>query len=204
MKKPQIIPKKLVSAEKPKVSAETNFFDCLCFYCKKNKAKFKFKNGNYCCQETWQACKSKTVSVSRIIDEKMEKIVKDLQKSNPEFNPEKGLVIRKRKGKRRKRLQKGTYVSLVAGSVELDSGWEFRYAIYLDSLGVKWERNTKKFQYFFKGKYRNYIPDFYVHDWDEYVEIKGRKKPMDDAKWRDFPHKLKVLQLKELKLLKLL
>lgn len=203
-KKVKIIKKKVVDTDKLKKSVSTTFFDCLCFYCKKNKAKFIFKNGNYCCELTWQQCKSKNISTKRIIDEKMDSLVEKIQSDNKDFDVAKGIIIRKRKGKRRKRIQKGQYISPIAGTVELDSGWEFRYAIYLDSLGVKWERNTKKFPYFFKGKSRNYIPDFYVHDWNEYIEIKGRKKAMDEAKWRDFPHKLKILQLKELKILKLL
>jgi len=85
------------------------------------------------------------------------------------------------------------YVSPIAGRVYLDSSYEVRYAEYLDKNNIKWIRNTKRFPYIFENKERNYIPDFYLVEANEYIETKGYKTEQDKAKWSHFPHKLKVL-----------
>lgn len=70
-----------------------------------------------------------------------------------------------------KRPKKTTYKGYV-----MDSGAELAFAKLLDQFGVKWEKNTtKKFPYkTAKGYIRKYIPDFYLEEYDEWVEIKGR------------------------------
>lgn len=54
-----------------------------------------------------------------------------------------------------------------------DSPYEIDIAKYLDKLGIKWKRNTKRFYYIFEGQKRYYIPDFYIEDKDLYLEAKG-------------------------------
>lgn len=84
-----------------------------------------------------------------------------------------------------------------------DSGWEVLYAKFLDENQIKWERNTLQFQYTFEGKNRKYFPDFYLPETKEFIEIKGFKRPRDEAKWSQFPKdlKLKVLLKNDLKAL---
>lgn len=45
----------------------------------------------------------------------------------------------------------------------------------LDELNVKWKRDKSiKLKYLSKsGRKRNYIPDFYLPDYDIYIEVKG-------------------------------
>lgn len=78
--------------------------------------------------------------------------------------------------------------------------WELNYAIYLDkTLGKnKWKKNRNKFYYFFNNENHFYTPDFYLIEDDCYIEIKGYETEKDRAKWKQFPHKLKVLKGKEL------
>lgn len=87
---------------------------------------------------------------------------------------------------------------------DLHGSWELKYAQYLDANNIKWVRNKDSFKYFFDGKERNYTPDFYLIDTDEYIEIKGYTTKKDEAKWKAFPHKLVVLKYKELKVLGIL
>ena len=75
----------------------------------------------------------------------------------------------------------------------MDSSYELEYAKWLDKNKIKWIKNKIKFPYIFEGKERYYIPDFYLPDTDEYIEIKGFKTDKDDAKWKYFPYSLKVL-----------
>ena len=82
------------------------------------------------------------------------------------------------------RCKKIKYVSNVAGEVSLDGTWELLVAKYLDLLNVKWERNRLRFEYIhLNGKASHYTPDFYVQDWDSFIEVKGYETDLDRCKW---------------------
>jgi hypothetical protein len=87
---------------------------------------------------------------------------------------------------------------------DLHGSWELAYAKYLDSNNIKWIRNIDSFVYNFEDKDRRYTPDFYLPIEDEYVEIKGYKTKKDDAKWTQFPKKLKILMHYDLKKLNII
>jgi len=59
---------------------------------------------------------------------------------------------------------------------QMDSGAETGFAIFLDKNNIKWEKNkTIFFQYTdLKGKERKYYPDFYLPEYNQWVEIKGK------------------------------
>jgi hypothetical protein len=92
------------------------------------------------------------------------------------------------------RTKKLDYESHVAGKIKVDGNWELKVAIYLDDIGVKWIRNKKRFDYFnsLKNKMSTYCPDFYVYDWDIFIEVKGYKTELDDIKWSQFKEKLEI------------
>lgn len=96
------------------------------------------------------------------------------------------------------RGKKQWYESPIAGSVYLRSSYELEYVKYLDKNNIKWKANYKKFPYTFNNKIRNYYPDFYLIDSQEYIEIKGYKTNKDLAKWEMFPFKLKVFMKNDL------
>ena len=71
----------------------------------------------------------------------------------------------------------------------MDSTWEVAAAKRLDDLGVQWERDKNiRLNYLTRGKRkRYYIPDFYLPDYDLYIEVKGY--------WTDAArHKMKDVQ----------
>jgi hypothetical protein len=78
-----------------------------------------------------------------------------------------------------------------------DSSWEMKYAMWMDSMDIKWERCKKRFPYKFENKSKNYIPDFFLPDSQEYIEIKGLKTKRDESKWDQFPKDLKLTILME-------
>lgn len=91
------------------------------------------------------------------------------------------------------RCKKHKYTSLIAGEISVDGTWELITAKHLDSLGVKWIRNKQRFVYIRPdGKTATYQPDFFVEDWNTFVEVKGYQTKLDDAKWAQFPHRLEV------------
>jgi len=97
------------------------------------------------------------------------------------------------------RGKKSWYESKIAGKVFLDSTWELAYVKWLDKNNINWKRNKVKFPYEKEGKVRYYIPDFYLINSDEYIEIKGFERQEDKLKWDAFPYKLTVLKYEELK-----
>lgn len=48
---------------------------------------------------------------------------------------------------------------------------EARWAVFFDSLGLKWDYEPEGFDLGSEGWY---LPDFYIHDWNAYCEIKPR------------------------------
>jgi hypothetical protein len=77
-----------------------------------------------------------------------------------------------------------------------DSSWELAWVIYNLDHNINFERNYDKFEYFYKEKKLNYIPDFKIND--NYIEIKGFETEKDKAKFEYFPHKLIILRRKEM------
>jgi hypothetical protein len=58
----------------------------------------------------------------------------------------------------------------------MDSTWEIEAAKRLDALKIRWERDTGKHRFRYvdaKGNNRHYFPDFYLPDYNTYLEIKG-------------------------------
>ena len=79
------------------------------------------------------------------------------------------------------------------------SSWEIVFAKFLDLSGYKWLYEPKAFDL---GE-TTYTPDFYIPEWDLYIEIKGWWR--DDAKIKfnafkkKYPNKnIKVLRKKDL------
>lgn len=98
------------------------------------------------------------------------------------------------------RCKKIVYESKVAGKVLVDGTWELAVAKYLDSLGVEWRRNKNRFGYLHpNGKESFYTPDFYVKDWDSYIEVKGYETDLDRCKWSQFQYKLEIWKKEKIK-----
>lgn len=91
------------------------------------------------------------------------------------------------------RSKRHKYTSPIAGRITVDGKWELAVAKHLDTLKVKWKRNTERFPYTnLKGKASTYCPDFYVFDWSCYIEVKGYRTELDECKWSQFPKKLSI------------
>lgn len=97
------------------------------------------------------------------------------------------------------RCKKYKHISPIAGEVTLDGTWEVYVAKWLDSVGIQWRRNTQRFDYVgLTGEPRTYTPDFYITEFDVFVEVKGYETELDALKWSHFPHVLLVWKKKHL------
>jgi hypothetical protein len=123
------------------------------------------------------------------------------QQENHRMNARERIIARYEAGWMPKagRCEKFLYESKIAGKVSLDGTWELAVAKWLDDNVTSWNRNTKRFQYTDdSGKLRHYTPDFWIEDWDSYLEVKGYETDLDRAKWKHFPHSLTVWKKKQL------
>ena len=68
----------------------------------------------------------------------------------------------------------------------MDSGAELAFAQLLDKHNIRWIKNSKIFFTFVDstGKQRKYYPDFYLEEYDSWVEIKGKRYIREDDNLR--------------------
>lgn len=93
---------------------------------------------------------------------------------------------------------KGIKINHKNREVWLDSSYELRFVNVLKKFGIDWEKNYRKFPYDYQGMHRKYIPDFWLHELNLWVETKGMLKEIDGYKWKQFPYQLTVLFNKQL------
>lgn len=105
-------------------------------------------------------------------------------------------------------FKKGTKIGARKGvynNIAMRSGWEIKYAKYLDKQGIKWLYESKTFDL---GD-TTYTPDFYIPEWDCYIEIKGywrkdAKKKFKLFKKKYLKVKIEILNKTKLQKLKIL
>ena len=83
-------------------------------------------------------------------------------------------------------------------NIELDGLWEVEVAKYLDSLNIKWNKPNKGFNYEWNNSNHVYFPDFYLIDYNLYIEVKGYIRERDYKKWNAIPN-LIIIKQKEIK-----
>ena len=67
--------------------------------------------------------------------------------------------------------------------INMRSSWEVSFAEWLDSQGLHWDYEIHKFDC---GELGMYIPDFYVVEWNLFVEIKGWQSDVGMKKFEYF------------------
>jgi len=80
--------------------------------------------------------------------------------------------------------------------VKLKGSWELITAQWLDSINVKWKAEVNPQEYIWNNSTHLYFPDFYLTDYDVYIEVKGYKRDRDDAKWTSFDGTLTIIDTK--------
>ena len=95
----------------------------------------------------------------------------------------------------------GRVKNIEYNGTKLKGSWELLVAKWLDSFNIRWEHELKGFKYEWRGGIRTYYPDFYLPEFDLYLEIKGYERERDRAKWKAVSN-LIVFKLKEIKEIK--
>lgn len=99
-----------------------------------------------------------------------------------------------------KRNVVGRVKNITYKDVVLKGTWELIVAKWLDENRLFWEHEFKSFEYEWNG-IRKYYPDFYLPDFDIFIEVKGYETERDLAKWKSVPN-LVVFKLKEINQIK--
>lgn len=79
---------------------------------------------------------------------------------------------------------------------KLKGQWELATAKWFDRQSIGWENEPKGFSYIWNEKEHTYYPDFYLKEYNVYIEVKGYKTDRDEAKWSHFPERLIVIDSK--------
>lgn len=91
------------------------------------------------------------------------------------------------------------HISWLGNKEILHAGWELKVANYMDEQKIHWCKSKEHFTYIFENQEHEYFPDFYLKDYDLFIEVKGRMKPNDLEKWKQFPKKLLIIDQKTIK-----
>lgn len=81
--------------------------------------------------------------------------------------------------------------------IVLDGKWELEVAKYLDKNQIKWERPNNGFEYYWNNSIHIYYPDFYLPEYNYYIEVKGFQRDRDIYKWKSV-NNLIVIKQKEI------
>jgi hypothetical protein len=68
--------------------------------------------------------------------------------------------------------------------VKLKGTWEVKIATILDKYNIKWSNDIKPFNYYWNNNWHLYFPDFYLEEYDIYIEVKGYQRDRDIEKWK--------------------
>ena len=91
------------------------------------------------------------------------------------------------------------HTSWLGNEEVLHGGWELKVAKYMDEQKINWCKSKEHFTYLFEEKEHEYFPDFYLKDYDLFIEVKGQVMPKDLEKWKQFSRKLLVIDQKTIK-----
>lgn len=79
--------------------------------------------------------------------------------------------------------------------IKFQGNWELEFYKWAKVNNLNPKRATEGFTYIWNGE-RTYFPDFYIESKDLYVEVKGYKTDRDEAKWKQFPKELLIVDKK--------
>lgn len=133
--------------------------------------------------------KSKAIQNTPEYKEKHSSIMKEVVLKYPESYSDNNVVGRSK--------------HFTVDGIRYNSTWEYEVAKFLTDSNILWERKgIKPENYYWNNSWHLYFPDFYLPEYDCYIEVKGYETERDREKWLGSSKKVIVLKEKELKLIK--
>jgi len=90
---------------------------------------------------------------------------------------------------------------IVYNGIKLKGTWEVETAKWLDTQNISWTNVITGFDYEWNNATHLYYPDFYLPEFDCYIEVKGYERDRDRAKWKSLDN-LIILKQKEINKIK--
>lgn len=75
--------------------------------------------------------------------------------------------------------------------------WEKTISELLTEVGINWQREPQSFEYNYLDTTHLYYPDFYLPDYDCFIEVKGIETEKDYIKWKVVPNLFLIRGSKE-------
>lgn len=95
------------------------------------------------------------------------------------------------------------YKDSLNNDVKVKGTWELLVANFLTTNNINWTNIIdEKIIYEWNSKKRRYFPDFYLIDYDIYIEVKGYERKRDLEKWKVIKDKLIIFKKNEINLIK--
>ena len=86
---------------------------------------------------------------------------------------------------------------IVYNGIKLKGTWEVETAKWLDGQNISWTNVITGFDYEWNNATHLYYPDFYLPEFNCYIEVKGYERDRDRAKWKSLDN-LIVLKQREI------
>lgn len=86
---------------------------------------------------------------------------------------------------------------IVYNGIKLKGTWEVETAKWLDAQNISWTNAITGFDYEWNNATHLYYPDFYLPEFNCYIEVKGYERDRDRAKWKSLDN-LIVLKQREI------
>lgn len=88
--------------------------------------------------------------------------------------------------------------------INVQGTWERDAALKFNELGITWIKVRKPWPYSMDGKQRHYTPDFYLPDYDVYLELKGfwwgnDKQKMEHVIEQHLDKRIVIIELEQFK-----
>jgi hypothetical protein len=80
---------------------------------------------------------------------------------------------------------------------KVKGSWEYNVAVWLNTHSVKWTNDIEPIPYIWNNKEHKYFPDFYISEFDYYIEVKGFETDRDHCKWAAMIKPLMIIREKE-------
>ena len=123
-------------------------------------------------KKIWEDKEIREKTIARMLESNKREDVKE-NRSNAMLNNWKDDNFRKKVFDGSKRSTE--HISWEGNLIHLKSSYEIKCCEYMDSLRLHYTYEPKRFHYYYNKKHHSYYPDFYIKDYDIYLEVKPEK-----------------------------
>lgn len=97
------------------------------------------------------------------------------------------------------RVKSYDFFDSYGNKTKLKGKWEVKVAEFLNEKNIEWTNIVSPTSYYWNDDWHLYFPDFYLKEYNLYLEVKGYERERDKCKWAYFPFKLLKIKLIDIK-----